>query len=108
GTWNSPSVPQFKVATTQELNDFLVLYRLVSNKTIPIGQRSDGWKPIRYLGSGNGGLMKRILPALLVLIIGATSTCATVWAQSTAQITGNVRDASGAVLPGVEVKATQT
>ena len=30
------------------------------------------------------------------------------WAQATAQITGVVRDASGAVLPGVDIKATQT
>jgi len=33
---------------------------------------------------------------------------AAVWAQSTAQLSGTVRDQSGAVLPGVEVKATQT
>jgi len=31
-----------------------------------------------------------------------------VWAQATAQISGTVRDQSGAVLPGVEVTATQT
>ena len=30
------------------------------------------------------------------------------WAQATAQIAGVVKDASGAVLPGVEIKATQT
>src|SRR5438874_1145037 len=34
--------------------------------------------------------------------------CDTLWAQATAQISGFVRDQSGAVLPGVEVKATQT
>src|SRR5207247_11229945 len=33
---------------------------------------------------------------------------AAVWAQSTAQLSGTVRDQSGAVLPGVDVKATQT
>src|SRR5947209_9325430 len=33
---------------------------------------------------------------------------ASAWAQSTAQISGTVKDASGAVLPGVEVTATQT
>jgi hypothetical protein len=33
---------------------------------------------------------------------------ATVWAQATAQIGGTVRDQSGAVLPGVEITATQT
>src|SRR5437870_4812730 len=30
------------------------------------------------------------------------------WTQSTAQISGTVKDATGAVLPGVEVTATQT
>src|SRR6516162_4133838 len=30
------------------------------------------------------------------------------WAQATAQITGSVKDQSGAVLPGVEITATQT
>src|SRR5215470_2590151 len=30
------------------------------------------------------------------------------WAQATSQIQGTVQDSSGAVLPGVEVKATQT
>src|SRR5438046_7036939 len=33
---------------------------------------------------------------------------AAVWAQSTAQLSGTVRDQSGAVLPGVALKATQT
>ena len=34
--------------------------------------------------------------------------CSPLWAQSTAQINGTVRDQSGAVLPGVDVGATQT
>ena len=34
--------------------------------------------------------------------------CTNVWAQATAQINGTARDQSGAVLPGVEIKATQT
>jgi Carboxypeptidase regulatory-like domain len=34
--------------------------------------------------------------------------CGALWAQVTAQISGTVKDASGAVLPGVEVTATQT
>src|SRR5438128_12057628 len=33
---------------------------------------------------------------------------ATAWAQTTAQISGTVKDTSGAVLPGVEVTVTQT
>src|SRR5688572_29566601 len=40
------------------------------------------------------------------LILLLTSSAA--WAQSTAQLTGTVRDESGAVLPGVTVTATQT
>src|SRR5881398_2503857 len=34
--------------------------------------------------------------------------CALAWAQATAQISGTVKDQTGAVLPGVEVTATQT
>jgi hypothetical protein len=34
--------------------------------------------------------------------------CVAVWAQSTAQISGTVKDQTGAVLPGVEVAVTQT
>src|SRR5262245_42800689 len=41
---------------------------------------------------------------LLVLMLG----CVLVWGQATAQISGTVRDQSGAVLPGVEISATQT
>jgi hypothetical protein len=52
--------------------------------------------------------MKRIVirasTALLISMLG----CASVWAQATAQISGTVRDQTGAVLPGVEVTATQT
>ena len=48
--------------------------------------------------------MKRILLAGLVLLVA----CSNIWAQATAQIAGTVRDQSGAVLPGVEVIATQT
>ena len=33
---------------------------------------------------------------------------ATVWAQATAQIAGTVHDASAAVIPGVQIKVTQT
>src|SRR5258708_22215357 len=48
--------------------------------------------------------MKRILLANLVLFL----TCSQIWAQATAQIAGTVKDQSGAVLPGVEITATQT
>src|SRR5262249_55602393 len=41
------------------------------------------------------------------LIVLALS-CSSAWAQATAQISGAARDQSGAVLPGVEVTATQT
>src|SRR5437868_6049094 len=52
--------------------------------------------------------MKRILIALMVSASIFALTCTTAWAQATAQISGTVRDQSGAVLPGVEVTATQT
>ena len=51
--------------------------------------------------------MKRII--LVGVILGFLCSHLTVLrAQSTAQISGTVKDQSGAVLPGVEVTATQT
>ncbi|PYS37912.1 MAG: TonB-dependent receptor, partial [Acidobacteria bacterium] len=43
--------------------------------------------------------------SLVSLVVGFA---ALVWAQSTAQISGAVRDQSGAILPGVEITVTQT
>src|SRR5438067_6549108 len=42
--------------------------------------------------------------AFLLVVLGSVS----LWAQATAQISGTVKDQSGAVLPGVEVTTTQT
>jgi carboxypeptidase family protein len=52
--------------------------------------------------------MKTILAYLMNLLLIAAIGCTAAWAQATAQISGTVRDQSGAVLPGVEIKATQT
>src|ERR1041385_7347310 len=52
--------------------------------------------------------MKRALIALLTVVLAYAANANDVWAQATAQIGGIVRDQSGAVLPGVEVTATQT
>jgi len=50
------------------------------------------------------GIWLSLLAGLLSLAVPNANT----WAQSTAQISGNVTDRSGAVLPGVEVTVTQT
>src|ERR1051325_61131 len=50
------------------------------------------------------GFSKAVVWGLFLLAI----TCSNVWAQATAQISGAVQDSSGAVLPGVEITATQT
>src|SRR5436309_5407086 len=52
--------------------------------------------------------MKRALIAILIGVLGFAANSTDVWAQATAQVGGTVRDQSGAVLPGVEVTATQT
>ena len=44
----------------------------------------------------------------LVTIVLSALACTTLWAQSTAEVSGTVRDQTGAVLPGVEVTVTQT
>src|SRR5437773_6517037 len=53
--------------------------------------------------------MKRIGGCALVGLLALTLVGATAWAQATtAQISGTVKDQSGAVLPGVEITVTQT
>src|ERR1041385_4127590 len=51
--------------------------------------------------------MRGIRSVLFSALLGAIG-CSTVWAQATAQISGTARDQSRAVLPGVEITATQT
>ena len=46
----------------------------------------------------------KILTALLLSIL----VCTAAWAQNTAQISGTVKDQTGAVLPGADVTMTQT
>ena len=52
--------------------------------------------------------MKRIAFGLCIAVLICALAAPSVWAQATAQISGAVRDQSGAVLPGVEITATQT
>ena len=53
-----------------------------------------------------GRALRVMLPGLAVLLL--VTSAATAQVGSTAQITGTVRDTSGAVLPGVDVTAIQT
>src|ERR1700733_13006676 len=47
--------------------------------------------------------------SILNIVLCLLGACAVAWGQgSTAQITGSVKDASGLVVAGAEVKATQT
>src|SRR5947207_4417872 len=52
--------------------------------------------------------MKQIISILVIGIVISLVGCGGLWAQATAQISGTVKDPSGAVLPGVEITATQT
>jgi hypothetical protein len=52
--------------------------------------------------------MKRLIFCLVAGLLVFGLTAGSVWAQATAQISGTVRDQSGAVLPGAEVTVTQT
>ena len=51
-----------------------------------------------------GGLGRYVSVALLISVCGINN----VWGQATGEISGTARDQSGAVLPGVEIRATQT
>ena len=48
--------------------------------------------------------LTRFFCGALILLL----TAGAAWAQATAQLSGTVRDESGAVLPGVTVTVTQT
>jgi hypothetical protein len=52
--------------------------------------------------------MKRIALGLSMGFLIGLLAAPDVWAQATAQVSGTVKDQTGAVLPGVEVTATQT
>src|SRR5690348_13640230 len=52
--------------------------------------------------------MKRGVIAFFIGLAVSLMNCGSLWAQATAQISGAVQDQSGAVLPGVEITATQT
>src|SRR5438093_1451077 len=52
--------------------------------------------------------MKLVAHCLFVGLLISLIGCSTGWSQGTAQISGTVKDQSGAVLPGVEVTVTQT
>src|SRR5437899_3553538 len=53
-------------------------------------------------------LMRRTLWGMFLALLITAFNCSSVWAQATAQISGTAKDQSGAVLPGVEIKVTQT
>jgi Carboxypeptidase regulatory-like domain len=61
-----------------------------------------------FLSSTGGKKMKYAVSILGTVLLLCAFVSVDVWAQATAQISGSVRDQSGAVLPGVEVTATQT
>src|SRR5499425_2274577 len=59
-------------------------------------------------GTWGGVFMRNVWRSVFLGLLISATTCGSVWAQATAQISGTVRDQTGAVLPGVEVTATQT
>src|SRR6266704_458976 len=52
--------------------------------------------------------MNRVVISLVSFLIVSVLASAVVWGQATAQISGTVKDPSGAVLPGVDITVTQT
>src|SRR5438132_1573175 len=48
--------------------------------------------------------LSKVFVAVILVCLNSTG----LWAQATAQISGSVKDQSGAVLPGVEIAVTQT
>src|SRR3954470_2839631 len=51
--------------------------------------------------------MRRISRGILGGLVFTVLSCSSMWAQATAQISGAVKDQSGAILPGVEIRVTE-
>src|ERR1051325_2284329 len=60
---------------------------------------------VSFLGGFMSGLGRYLR---IVLVLSLFASTGNLWAQATAQISGTAKDQSGAVLPGVEIRATQT
>src|SRR5689334_7348211 len=74
---------------------------LANNKLF--GNRSTHWMPGEEISMNRS--IQILAAGLMCLVLG----CGFAWAQGgTAQISGTVKDQTAAVLPGVEVTATQT
>jgi hypothetical protein len=63
---------------------------------------------INFLCTAVGTIIRRSHGTILAGVLLSTIGCGIAFGQGTAQITGAVKDQTGAVLPGVEVSATQT
>src|SRR2546423_13731483 len=96
--FNSPPWPRRGVSRAQSFFELCASLWLKSVSTLQTIS-------FELLGEGRmrGWLMG--LSTVLVVCVLATDVA---WGQATAQISGTVRDPSGAVLPGVEITATQT
>src|ERR1051326_7747209 len=60
---------------------------------------------VSFLGGFMSGLGRYLR---IVLVFSLFASTGNLWAQATAQISGTAKHQSGAVLPGAEIKATQT
>src|SRR5918996_6043836 len=65
--------------------------------------RGNSWTPVGGIDAMKTWRSRCSHGALILLL-----TAGAAWAQGTAQLSGTVRDESGAVLPGVTVTVTQT
>src|ERR1041384_1086164 len=64
------------------------------------------YRPITFEKQGadtKGGQMKSFIVSIGSISLISFLTCASLWAQATAEISGSVKDSSNAVLPGVQL-----
>src|SRR5947209_12741725 len=88
--------------------EYFVLQALIGAATFPHCYWKVYWGGGRQidLSQEERGMKRAVIGAAVVCFFVFCST--TIWAQGTAQISGTAKDQSGAVLPGVEITATQT
>src|SRR5437660_6407266 len=88
-----------------------IIRRTLRNNNLAEGAVPDGLQAASFKGNlirfGEGWKMKGTLRGLFLGVMLSLMMSGSLWAQATAQINGIVKDQSGAVLPGVDITATQ-
>src|SRR5688572_27371589 len=83
------------------------IYTVTFESGVPLAERTRTSPRVFFVRNQWEDAMTQMILRISTIGISLILTCAPAWAQATAQLSGTVRDESGAVLPGVTVTITQ-